>query len=133
LVGDAFAFLDPVFSSGVMLALKSGVMAGETIHQGLIDGDLSPARFADYGTQMRTGVENMRKLVYAFYKPDFGFKDVVDRHPEAAAMLTDCLSGDVNKDFSQLWTWLEEHVELPADLPYGAPLEISPPSLAPAA
>jgi flavin-dependent dehydrogenase len=133
LVGDAFAFLDPVFSSGVMLALKSGVMAGETIHQGLIDGDLSPARFADYGTHMRTGVENMRKLVYAFYKPDFGFKDVVDRHPEAAAMLTDCLSGDVNKDFSQLWTWLEEHVELPADLPYGAPLEISPPSLAPAA
>jgi len=28
LVGDAFAFLDPVFSSGVMLALKSGVLAG---------------------------------------------------------------------------------------------------------
>ena len=30
LVGDAYAFLDPVFSSGVMLALKSGVIAGET-------------------------------------------------------------------------------------------------------
>ena len=33
LVGDAFAFLDPVFSSGVMLALKSGVLAGEAVHK----------------------------------------------------------------------------------------------------
>ena len=33
LVGDAFAFLDPVFSSGVMLALKSGTMAGEAVHE----------------------------------------------------------------------------------------------------
>jgi flavin-dependent dehydrogenase len=33
LVGDAFAFLDPVFSSGLMLALKSGVMAGDEVHR----------------------------------------------------------------------------------------------------
>ncbi len=123
LVGDAFAFLDPVFSSGVMLALKSGVLAGETIHEGLIAGDLSPARFADYGAQMRLGVENMRKLVYAFYDPVFSFKDVVMRYPDAAGAITDCLSGDVNKDFSQLWTWIREFVPLPDDLPYGEPLE----------
>lgn len=122
LVGDAFAFLDPVFSSGVMLALKSGVVAGDAVHQGLVANDLSPERFADYGAQMRLGIENMRKLVYAFYKPNFGFKDVIDRHPEAAGLITDCLSGDVGKDFSQLWTWFEELVELPDDLPYGAPL-----------
>lgn len=122
LVGDAFAFLDPVFSSGVMLALKSGVVAGDAVHEALVAGDLSPERFAAYGAQMRLGIENMRKLVYAFYKPNFGFKDVIDRHPEAAALLTDCLSGDVGKDFTQLWTWLEELVDLPDDLPYGAPL-----------
>jgi flavin-dependent dehydrogenase len=122
LLGDAFAFLDPVFSSGVMLALKSGVLAGDAIHQGLVANDLSPEQFADYGATMRLGIENMRKLVYAFYKPNFGFKDVIDRHPEAAGLITDCLSGDVNKDFSQLWTWLEELVDLPDDLPYGAPL-----------
>src|SRR5260221_1136516 len=32
LVGDALAFLDPVFSSGVMLALKTGQFAGEAVH-----------------------------------------------------------------------------------------------------
>ena len=126
LIGDAFAFLDPVFSSGVMLALKSGVVAGDAIHEALVANDLSPERFAEYGAQMRLGIENMRKLVYAFYKPNFGFKDVIDRHPEAAGLITDCLSGDVGKDFSQLWTWLEELVELPDDLPYGAPLTEAP-------
>lgn len=122
LLGDAFAFLDPVFSSGVMLALKSGVMAGEAIHEGLTAGDLSPARFTDYGLQMRQGVENMRKLVYAFYDQSFSFKDVIMRYPEAGGLITDCLSGDVNRDFSQLWQWINEFVPLPGDLPYGAPL-----------
>ena len=122
LVGDAFAFLDPVFSSGVMLALKSGQLAGETVHAGLVDGDLSPGRFADYGATIRQGVENMRKLVYAFYNPDFSFRKVIERYPDAAGEITDCLSGDVNKDFSQLWNRVREFVPLPDDLPYGEPL-----------
>jgi flavin-dependent dehydrogenase len=122
LVGDALAFLDPVFSSGVMLALKSGVLVGETVHEGLVAGDLSPARFASYGAAIRTGVENMRKLVYAFYQPKFSFKQVIDRHPEAAGDITDCLSGDVSKDFSRLWAQFREFVPLPEDLPYGEPL-----------
>lgn len=122
LVGDAFAFLDPVFSSGVMLALKSGVLAGDEIHQGLVEGDLSPQRFAGYGEAIREGVENMRKLVYAFYEPSFSFKDVVAKYPDAAGELTDCLSGDLNKDYSKLWGYIREFVELPEDLPYGVPL-----------
>ncbi len=64
----------------------------------------------------------MRKLVYAFYNTQFSFKDVVMRHPEAADLLTDCLSGDVNRDYSQLWNWIEEFAPLPDTLPYGAPL-----------
>ncbi|MDO8543025.1 MAG: NAD(P)/FAD-dependent oxidoreductase [Opitutaceae bacterium] len=123
LVGDALAFLDPVFSSGVMLALKSGQLAGEAIHTGIIEGDLSPARFAAYGATLRQGIENMRKLVYAFYDPQFSFREVIARYPDAAGEITDCLSGDVNKDFSQLWSRIREFVPLPDDLPYGDPLE----------
>jgi flavin-dependent dehydrogenase len=123
LVGDAFAFLDPVFSSGVMLALKSGVLAGDAIHEGLLAGDLSPARFASYGAQIREGVENMRKLVYAFYNVNFSFKDVVMRYPEAGDLITDCLSGDLNRDYSKLWSWISEFAPLPETLPYGLPLE----------
>ena len=121
LVGDAFAFLDPVFSSGVMLALKSGVLAGDAVHAALQADDLSPERFADYGRMLRQGVESMRKLVYAFYDPNFSFKDVVMRYPEAGAELTDCLSGDLDKDYTPLWNRIREFVELPEDLPYGLP------------
>jgi len=126
LVGDAFAFLDPVFSSGVMLALKSGVMAADAVHEGLVEDDLSPEHFVDYAKTLRAGVENMRKLVYAFYNPKFSFRKLTDKYPEAAGEVTDCLSGDVNKDFSKLWKRISEFVPLPDDLPYGEPLVAEP-------
>lgn len=122
LVGDAFAFLDPVFSSGLMLALKSGVTAADAVHAALAARDFSPARFTEYAATLRVGIENMRKLVYAFYQPDFSFKKVIDRYPDAAGDITDCLSGDVEKDFTPLWEKFREFVPLPDDLPLGEPL-----------
>jgi flavin-dependent dehydrogenase len=129
LVGDAFAFLDPVFSSGVMLALKSGVLAADAVHHALLEGDLSPERFAAYGGAIRLGIENMRKLVYAFYHPDFSFRELTDRHPWTRDLVTDCLSGDVNKDFSRLWDAVRELVPLPDDVPCGLPLTARVPAL----
>jgi flavin-dependent dehydrogenase len=122
LVGDAYCFLDPVFSSGLMFALKSGVMAGDAVHEALVARDFSPARFADYATALRQGIENMRKLVYAFYNPNFSFRELTDKHPELAGDITDCLSGDVNKDFSHLWKAIREFADVPEPLPYGQPL-----------
>lgn len=133
LVGDAFCFLDPVFSSGLMLALKSGVLAGDYVHAALTAGDRSPAHFAGYGATLRQGIENMRKLVYAFYNPAFSFKAVIEKYPEAAGDITDCLSGDVNKDLSGLWAKIREFVPLPEDLPLGGPAEAPAPEPAPAA
>ena len=129
LVGDAFCFLDPVFSSGVMLAFKSGMYAADAIHEGLVAGDLSPVRFTDYAARLREGIENMRKLVYAFYEPNFSFKQVIDKNPELAGDITDCLSGDLNKDFTRLWKAIEEFVPVPDALPYGAPLLQTKPAL----
>src|SRR5713101_5087843 len=122
LVGDAFCFLDPVFSSGLMFALKSGVLAADTIDQSLTEGDISPSRFKDYSRTLRAGVENMRKLVYSFYDPNFSFRALTDKYPDAAGELTDCLSGDVNKDFSQLWRRVSEFVPLPEEMACGQPL-----------
>jgi flavin-dependent dehydrogenase len=122
LVGDAFCFLDPVFSSGIMFALKSGILAADTVHQALVEGDLSASRFQEYAKTLRTGIENMRKLVYAFYHPKFSFRTLTDKYPDAAGDVTDCLSGDVDKDFSELWRRIEEFLPLPAPLPLGEPL-----------
>ncbi len=122
LAGDAYCFLDPVFSSGLMLALKSGVLAGDAVHAAISSGDPAPVHFEEYGRLLREGIENMRKLVYAFYDPNFSFKKVIDRHPEMGAEITDCLSGDLNKDYSRLWKAIEEFAPLPSALPLGGPL-----------
>ena len=121
LLGDAFCFLDPVFSSGLMLALKSGVMAADAVHAAIEANDFSPTQFEDYAATLREGIENMRKLVYVFYHPNFTFRDLIEKHPDLAGDITDCLSGDVNKDFSRLWAAVEEFAPTPSELPYGMP------------
>src|SRR5205814_5932004 len=50
LAGDAYCFLDPVFSSGVMLALKSGVMAGDAVLVALLVSCVFIARFKYFYT-----------------------------------------------------------------------------------
>lgn len=122
LAGDSFGFLDPVFSSGVMLALKSGTMAADAIYAAYEAQDFSAERFTEYGRFMREGIENMRKLVYAFYDQNFSFRKLTNKYPEMAGPITDCLSGDVNKDFSALYAAVAETAEVPEPLPYGAPL-----------
>jgi flavin-dependent dehydrogenase len=131
LAGDSFGFLDPVFSSGVMLALKSGVLAADAIKAAFDAQDFSARRFLEYGRYLREGLENMRKLVYAFYDLNFSFRKLTDKYPEMAGEVTDCLSGDVNKDFSRLFAAVAEIAEVPEPLPYGLPL-INLPQPAPA-
>lgn len=122
LVGDAYCFLDPVFSSGLMLALKSGVLAGDAVHEAVLAGDFNPGRFTDYALMLRHGIENMRKLVYAFYDPNFSFRALTDKYPDLAGDVTDCLSGDVNKDFTRLFAAISEFAEVPEPMPCGLPL-----------
>ena len=122
LVGDAFAFLDPVFSSGVFLALRSGELAGEAVDAALAAGDFSASRFQQYGEEICKGIEAMRKLVYAFYDHEFSFRDFVLRFPDLRGDLTDCLIGNLFRDFEPLHAGLAEFAALPKALPHGGPL-----------
>jgi flavin-dependent dehydrogenase len=119
LAGDAFAFLDPVFSSGVFLALKSGEMAADAVDAALTAGDTSGARFADYGARLADAIETMRKLVYAFYDVNFSFGRMLRQYPEHRGRLTDCLIGDLFSDFDDLFGAVAEFAELPSPLPHG--------------
>ncbi len=120
LVGDAFAFLDPVFSSGVFLALKSGELAADAIHGALESGDLPAAHFQQYGEELCVAIERMRKIVYAFYHPEFSFGKLVKRHPDLRPTLTELLVGNLFVDkFDELFEAISEICELPGELPYG--------------
>jgi len=129
LIGDAFAFLDPVFSSGVYLALTTGSMAADAVDRALQSGDTSGEQFREYGERVCQGIEWMRKLVYAFYDDDFSFGDVVTKYAEVRRDLTDCLIGDlIDKDYSELFERVGEFAELPDDLPHGKSVQSGTPA-----
>jgi flavin-dependent dehydrogenase len=67
LVGDACGFLDPLYSSGVLLALKSGELAADAIVEGLSAGDTSAAQLGKWGPAFNSGVDRMRRLVCEYY------------------------------------------------------------------
>ena len=97
LVGDAFGFIDPVYSSGVFLALRGGEFAADTIHDALERGDTSAARLGQWQPLYKQGIENFRRLVYAFYEPGFSFATFLREHPQYHSNLVDILVGDVFK------------------------------------
>jgi flavin-dependent dehydrogenase len=121
LVGDAFAFLDPVFSSGVFLALYSGVLAGENVVEAFRKNDLSSSSFEEYSLKFRNGLEAMRALVYAFYDQDFSFGKFIKKYPHLHADLTDCLIGNVYRDFTDLFKAMRDFAAIPEPLAHGQP------------
>ena len=95
LVGDAFGFIDPVYSSGVFLALKSGEFAADSIHAAIESNNFSTEQLSNWHAEHRAGVLLFRKLVYAFYSTDFSFGQFLKMHPEFRSNVTDILIGDV--------------------------------------
>jgi flavin-dependent dehydrogenase len=71
LAGDAGSFLDPVFSTGVAIALESGIEAGQAVARGLASGDLSRAHFERYARRQRQRYLSFRRFVLGFYWPEF--------------------------------------------------------------
>lgn len=128
LLGDAFAFLDPVFSSGVYYALTSGVLAGDAVHDALAAGDTSAGRFRAYGAALRQQIEPMRRLVYAFYDTGFRFGQFLKQYPEQRPNLTDVLIGHLTRDFDPFFGEVGKYAYVPEPLPYGMPLEAQGPA-----
>jgi flavin-dependent dehydrogenase len=94
LVGDAFGFLDPLYSSGVLLALRSGEMAADAIVEGLQKGDVSGAQLGKWSGPFNEGMDRMRRLVCEYYN-GFSFGKFVRNYPELRGTVTDLLIGDL--------------------------------------
>jgi flavin-dependent dehydrogenase len=95
LVGDAFGFLDPIYSSGVFLALKGAEFAADSIHAALEANDLSAARLGRHGDEFIAGMEALRRLVYAYYDRRFSFARFLEKHPGCREELVNLLMGNV--------------------------------------
>ncbi len=112
-----------MFSSGLFFALRSGELAGDAVDAALQAGDVSASRFEAYGDEMRSGIEAMRRLVYAFYDESFSFGKLLKKYPDLNQDVTDCLIGNLSRDFEPLFRAVAEFADVPAALPHGRPLK----------
>jgi flavin-dependent dehydrogenase len=113
LAGDAFGFLDPIYSSGVLLALQSGELAADSVHAAFEANDLSAARLGAHGPAFLAGMEAMRKLVYAFYGEEFSFAKFLRRFPHHRANIIELLTGNVHSPVDGLFEDMRTMVGLP--------------------
>ncbi len=67
LVGDASMFIDPIFSSGVTMAMRSGIYAAEAIIDCAIHKDYSAARLEHYEARIRLPMSRIFKMIYNWY------------------------------------------------------------------
>ncbi|MDZ4657845.1 MAG: NAD(P)/FAD-dependent oxidoreductase [Bythopirellula sp.] len=130
LIGDAFGFLDPLYSSGVLLALKSGEMAADAIVEGLASNDTSAAQLGKWGPTLNEGIDRMRRLVCEYYN-GFSFGNFMREHPNMRGRVTDLLIGDLFTDkVDEVWAPMESlypnETREPAPWSAGTPQEAAP-------
>lgn len=108
LAGDAGSFLDPVFSTGVAIALESGLEAARAAVAGLAAGEFSARAFASFDRRQRARYLAFRRFVVHFYTPSFRdlfFQEGAAPNPIYRAIVT-LLGGHWRPRF---WTrrWLD--------------------------
>ncbi len=103
LCGDAAAFLDPVFSSGVYLANVGGFHAAEAIDRALSRGRFSRSAFKRYERWLEHALAVYREFVAGFYSPEF--VEVLMRPSDTLQLrqaVTSLLAGEVDR-FEVAW------------------------------
>jgi flavin-dependent dehydrogenase len=117
IIGDAYGFLDPIYSSGVLLALKMAELAADAIHDAFQHDDFSAARLGQYQTKLDRGIESMRKLVYAFYNDGFSFSGFLRKYPDERYHIINLLIGDVFKEgVDEVYGPMSEFADIPPPL-----------------
>ena len=98
LVGDSAAFVDPLFSTGVLLAINGARFAAEHADAALTANDFSSARFESYQASCIAGMDIFKTLVSEFYAENLRailMSSAVN--PTICSVIVSMLAGDVYK------------------------------------
>ena len=97
LIGDAARFVDPIFSTGVSIALNSARFASRDIIAAAEAGDFSKSRFANFELTIRRGTNNWYEFITLYYRLNVLFTAFVN-DPEHRLDVLRLLQGDVYDD-----------------------------------
>jgi flavin-dependent dehydrogenase len=96
MIGDAFAFIDPVFSSGVHLALNSGTMGAGVVDAFLRGAPDHARRLKEFERTVRRGIDTFSWFIHRFNQPAFESLFVsTNRPPKMERAVLSLLAGDV--------------------------------------
>lgn len=99
MVGDAYAFIDPVFSSGVHLALNSAFLGAETVDGILKNPASAKAQLAQFERAVQRGLQTFSWFIYRITTP--AIRDLFMYPRNAFRMqegVTSLLAGDIFRD-----------------------------------
>jgi len=94
MVGDAGRFVDPIFSTGVSIALNSARFASKDILAALEKGDFRRESFAAYEDTLRRGTKNWYNFITVYYRLNVLFTAFI-RDPRYRIEVLKLLQGDV--------------------------------------
>ncbi|MGE0555969.1 MAG: NAD(P)/FAD-dependent oxidoreductase [Gemmatimonadales bacterium] len=97
MVGDAGRFVDPIFSTGVSIALNSSRFVTPNILRALETGDTSQAAFAEYAETLRRGTRNWYNFISVYYRLNVLFTAFI-RDPRYRLDVLQLLQGDVYEE-----------------------------------
>ena len=96
-LGDAARFIDPVFSSGVSVAMHSARFAAERIGTARASGDYSRSTFLPYEENLQAGAAIWDDFIRLFYRLVPGFTHLLD-DPEHRPALMRMIQGELTPD-----------------------------------
>ena len=89
-------------------------MAADSILKAFEKDDFSGACLGRHGPELVAGIDALRKLVYAYYDPDFSIAQFLKRYPEQQENLVHLLIGNVYRtNVDGLLDAMDEYRELP--------------------
>jgi FADH2-dependent halogenase len=102
-VGDAAGFLDPIFSSGVYMAMLSGKLGAEAI-LGALNGASAARLFARYEKKLFSGFKFYWEMIEGFYTTPFMEVFLQPREKwNLPAAVNAALAGELHGDWSLRW------------------------------
>lgn len=100
LVGDALGFIDPIYSSGLLLTAQSAELGANAIDRALQSSNGTPPNLAGYSKEYQTAFDQFLVLVHAFYTEDFHFGELA-KDPDHRQGLVDLLTGIVGTSHAE--------------------------------
>jgi len=94
LIGDAGRFVDPIFSTGVSIALNSSRFASRDIIAACAADDFSKERFDTYESTIRRGTNNWYNFITVYYRLNLLFTKFIN-DPKYRLDVLKLLQGDV--------------------------------------